>query len=213
MSRFGFDERFFESTRGKIVKLLWHSDRTVNDLSAELSLTDNAVRAHLLSLERDGVVESGGTVKGFRKPHFTFKLSDKGRRLFPRSYDSLLIRFLDALKSRLSPATIGDVLRDTGLRLAGNDHRNGESDFDEKVQTALSSLKELGGAATLVEQDNQTFLKSEDCPFAEAVKEHPEICKVTESFLSETLGRTVSEKCDKGSAPKCRFLIAPDAGA
>jgi predicted ArsR family transcriptional regulator len=209
MGRFGFDERFFESTRGKIVKLLWHSERTVNDLAAELSLTDNAVRAHLLSLERDGIVESGGTVKGFRKPHFTFKLSDKGRRLFPRSYDSLLIRFLDALKSRLSPSTISEVLRDTGMRLAANGHRNGEVDFDQKVENALSSLKELGGAAALVEQDDQTFLKSDDCPFAEAVKEHPEICKVTESFLSESLGRAVSEQCDRASEPKCRFLIEP----
>ena len=63
MSRFGFDERFFESTRGKIVKLLWESEKTVNDLAAELGLTDNAVRAHLLSLERDGVAEAGGTIK------------------------------------------------------------------------------------------------------------------------------------------------------
>src|SRR5205809_1592971 len=120
MSRFGFDERFFESTRGKIVKLLWHSEKTVNDLAAELGLTDNAVRAHLLSLERDGMVESGGTVKGIRKPHFTFKLTHKGRRLFPRSYDSLLIRFLDALKSRLTPKAIGELLRDTGHRLAAD---------------------------------------------------------------------------------------------
>jgi predicted ArsR family transcriptional regulator len=209
MSRFGFDERFFESTRGKIVKLLWHSEKTVNDLASELSLTDNAVRAHLLSLERDGVVESAGTIKGFRKPHFTFRLSDKGHRLFPRSYDSLLNRFLDAVKSRLSPSAVGEVLRDTGLRLAAGGSSDGQSSFDDKVQNALASLKELGGVASVVEENDQTFLKSEGCPFAETVKEHPEICKVTESFVSKMIGRNVSEHCEKGPAPKCRFLIEP----
>jgi len=211
MSRFGFDERFFESTRGRIVKLLWHSEKTVNDLAAELSLTDNAIRAHLLSLERDHLVESGGTVKGFRKPHVTYRLTQQGGRLFPRSYDSLLIRFLDALKSKLSPSSIAEVLRDTGRRLAANGS-DSRASFDEKVETALSSLKELGGSAKIVEEGGETVLKSEGCPFAEAVKEHPEICKATESFVSEMIGRTVTEQCDRTSSPKCRFLIEPDAG-
>ena len=39
-----------ESTRGKILDLLRTKEQTVNELAAALGLTDNAVRAHLLSL-------------------------------------------------------------------------------------------------------------------------------------------------------------------
>jgi predicted ArsR family transcriptional regulator len=51
------DERFFDSTRGQIVMMLRGATRTVDELAKELELTDNAVRAHLTTLERDGLVK------------------------------------------------------------------------------------------------------------------------------------------------------------
>src|SRR5581483_9280869 len=56
MKHIGWRERLFKSTRGKILDLLRTRERTVNELAAELHLTDNAVRAHLASLERDRLV-------------------------------------------------------------------------------------------------------------------------------------------------------------
>ena len=38
--------------------------KTVNELAEELELTDNAVRAHLLSLERDGLIKQSGIQRG-----------------------------------------------------------------------------------------------------------------------------------------------------
>jgi predicted ArsR family transcriptional regulator len=54
------DRRFFSSTRGRIVALLRAATRTVDELADALGLTDNAVRAHLVTLERDGLVEPSG---------------------------------------------------------------------------------------------------------------------------------------------------------
>jgi len=57
------EKRFFESTRGQIVTILRGSPATVDELARKLELTDNAVRAHLLTLERDGIVrQSGGGI-------------------------------------------------------------------------------------------------------------------------------------------------------
>jgi predicted ArsR family transcriptional regulator len=50
------DQRFFESTRGQIIRLMRGTTKSVNELAEELELTDNAVRAQLLSLERDGLM-------------------------------------------------------------------------------------------------------------------------------------------------------------
>jgi predicted ArsR family transcriptional regulator len=50
------DRKFFESTRGKFVTLLRRSGCTVEDLARELGLTDNGVRAHLATLEREGAL-------------------------------------------------------------------------------------------------------------------------------------------------------------
>jgi predicted ArsR family transcriptional regulator len=51
----GWRTRILKSTRGRILDLLRAKEQTVNELAAALELTDNAVRAHLLSLERDGL--------------------------------------------------------------------------------------------------------------------------------------------------------------
>ena len=58
------DDRFFESTRGQIVALLRQSAKTVDELARELGLTDNAVRLHLGTLEKDGVVRAGSVRRG-----------------------------------------------------------------------------------------------------------------------------------------------------
>src|SRR3712207_8581849 len=60
MAAAGFNKRFLETTRGQIVALLRRGTRTVEELAAALGLTDNAVRAHLAALERDGLVRQAG---------------------------------------------------------------------------------------------------------------------------------------------------------
>src|SRR5215212_1721165 len=95
------DKRFFESTRGRIVTILRGSACTVEELAEKLELTDNAVRAHLLTLERDGLVRQSGVQRGPRKPHFSYELTPEAENLFPKAYDTLLNQLITALKGRL----------------------------------------------------------------------------------------------------------------
>lgn len=62
-------KRFFASIRGRIVALLRRAGRTVDELTQALDLTDNAVRAHLAALERDGMVRSKARAKVAVSPH------------------------------------------------------------------------------------------------------------------------------------------------
>src|SRR5215510_4347636 len=112
------DERFFDSTRGRIVSLLRGTSKTVNELMADLGLTDNAVRAHLLSLERDGLVKQSGIQRGRRKPHFAYQLTTEAEHLFPKAYDALLNHLISVLKDRLSPKAVKEVLQEVGRSLA-----------------------------------------------------------------------------------------------
>src|SRR5918911_2480444 len=60
----GFNKRFMETTRGQIVALLRRGTRTVEELAQALGLTDNAVRGHLATLERDGLARPAGVRRG-----------------------------------------------------------------------------------------------------------------------------------------------------
>jgi predicted ArsR family transcriptional regulator len=205
MGTTNLDKRFFESTRGKIVMLLRAASRTVHELASELGLTTNAVRAHLLVLERDKLVTSAGSIKGFRKPHSTYRLTDEARHLFPKSYDSLFIRLIGVLKQRIKPSPLKSIFDDVGTELAGDDQSQLSS--EQRIDKALDSLKAMGGAPRLLNKEGQVFIESESCPFAEAVSEHPEVCKIAESMLEKVIGKKVNETCDRSATPKCCFAI------
>src|ERR1041385_4389729 len=140
--------RLMESTRGKILDLLRPKDRTVNELAAALRLTDNAIRAHLLSLERDALVRQSGTQPGFRKPHVTYALTPDAEQIFPKSYGVLLDLILMVISRQLSPRELRAAMREVGKGVADNHWLavKGKS-RNQRIQTALRILKDLGGSA------------------------------------------------------------------
>ena len=88
-----WDEKFFESTRGRMITLLRRSRRTIAELARALGLTDNGVRAHLAILERDGVVRQRGWVRrgsGGGKPAYVYELTSEAEDIFPKAYALVL---------------------------------------------------------------------------------------------------------------------------
>jgi predicted ArsR family transcriptional regulator len=208
MKTTGWRTRLMESTRGKILDLLRTSDKTVNELAAALRLTDNAVRAHLLSLERDGLVHQSGTQPGVRKPHTTYALTPEAEQIFPKSYGVLLDLILMVISKQLSPKELRAAMREVGKRVADNHWVavKGRS-RNHRIEAALRILKDLGGSATFQESDGKHFICGNGCPLAAATSRHPEACLIAESLLTQIIGAPVKEHCIHGSAPSCRFEI------
>lgn len=211
MKRTKLDKRFFASTRGRIVTLLRGSTKTVNALVEELELTDNAVRAHLLSLERDGLIKQSGIQRGTRKPHFAYELTSEAENLFPKAYDALLNQLIAVLKARLTSKALREVLREVGRSLARpqtSDKKSG--DLETRAEKALTALEAIGGTARLEKEDGKLFIRSGSCPLATAVAEHPEVCQLAESLLSEVIGANVRERCDRTVSPRCAFEVTEE---
>jgi predicted ArsR family transcriptional regulator len=202
------DERFFDSTRGRIVSLLREGSSTVNELASKLELTDNAVRAHLLSLERDGLIRQSGVQRGPRKPHFAYELTAEAERLFPKAYDALLNQLITALKGRLPPAALEDVLREVGRSLAARHSSDTPpDDLEGRVRNALGVLKAIGGSPSVEREGGRLLIRSGGCPLSAAVVEHPEVCELAEALVAEIVGLPVKERCARGESPKCCFEV------
>lgn len=203
----GRDKRFFESTRGQIVTILRSSPCTVDELAGKLNLTDNAVRAHLLTLERDGLVRQSGLRRGPRKPHFTYALTPEADALFPKAYDALLNQLIAVLKSRLDQPEIEDVLREVGRGVAAGAPAGQNANLEGRVQKALKVLESIGGSAAVEEHDGKFVIRGNGCPLAAAVSVHPEVCRLAETLVSEIVKAPVHEQCNREGRPKCRFEI------
>jgi predicted ArsR family transcriptional regulator len=203
-----FGERFFDSSRGRIVTLLRARSMTVNELTAELGLTDNAVRAHLLSLERDRLVKQAGVQRGTRKPHFAYELTDEAEDLFPKAYDIVLNQLISVLQDRLSSKVLDEVLREVGKSLAASLVPVERGTLESRGQKAVNVLESLGGSANIEKEGKQFVIRSRSCPLAAAVTSHPEVCKLAEALVEQIVGAPVQEKCNREVSPQCRFEIA-----
>jgi predicted ArsR family transcriptional regulator len=202
------DRRFFESTRGQIVTMLRASPCTVEDLAGKLDLTDNAIRAHLLTLERDGMVRQSGLRRGPRKPHFTYALTPEADALFPKAYDALLNQLIAVLKNRLEPAEIEEVLREVGRAIASGAPEGEGADLEKRIHTAVRVLETLGGATEIEHDGDKIVIRGHGCPLAAAVSVHPEVCHLAETLVAEIVKVPVKEHCDRSGTPKCRFEIS-----
>jgi predicted ArsR family transcriptional regulator len=180
----------------------------VNDLAEALDLTDNAVRAHLARLERDGLVRQAGTQPGFRKPHATYALTAESEQIFPKAYGRLLDLLLAVFSRKLSPRALRAAMRDVGKMVAA-DHLLEVEDKTrgERVEAALRILKELGGSATFHESEGKHFIRGNGCPLAAATAHHPEACLIAESLLAQIIGTPVKERCIHSRTPSCRFQV------
>ena len=208
MKTTGWRKRILESTRGRILDLLRAREQTVNDLAAALDLTDNAVRAHLSTLERDGLVRQAGTQPGFRKPHATYALTAESEQIFPKAYGSLLDLLLSVLSKKLSPKEMRAAMREVGKMVAaGHLLEVEDKPREQRIDAALRILKDLGGSATLHESEGKHSIRGNGCPLAAATSHHPEACLIAETLLSLIIGTPVKEHCIHGAAPACRFEI------
>ena len=202
-----WDKRFLATTRGRIVALLRRKTRTVDELASALGLTDNGVRAHLATLERDGLVRQQGVRRGAGKPAYAYELTADAERLFPRPYPLVLRTLLDVLAERSNPEEVEAHMREVGRRLATGLGGEG-ADQRARVMAAVVVLNELGGLAELEEEDGRMVIRGYSCPLAEVVPGHPEVCRLAESLLTELVGSSVSEHCDRSEPARCCFEVA-----
>ncbi|HEY1291740.1 MAG TPA: helix-turn-helix domain-containing protein [Chloroflexota bacterium] len=211
MAAGGWDQRFFSTTRGQVVAELWRTPRTVEELAAALGITDNAVRAHLSSLERDGLVRQSGVRRTQAKPAFVYDVTPAAERLFPKAYGPVLDHLLDVVEERLGAEELSDLLRTVGERLATESAPSARRPVPERIERALSTLRELGSTLEIdpeASRPGRVRLQAYSCPLAAATANHAEACQVIESFLARVIGARVSIRCEREGRPRCGFEVS-----
>ena len=206
----GLDQRFLASTRGQIVVLLRRGPRTVEELAAAVGLTDNAVRAHLAALERDGLVRLLGVRRcgGSGKPAYEYGLAPTAEQVFPKPYADMLGTLYEVLGERLPAAELAALARETGRRMARR-LDGGAQTSGGAAQGAAAALNAMGGLAELEAGDHggAQVIRALSCPLAEVVTRHPGACALAEAFVSGLAGVPVCVECSPGERPHCRFTL------
>jgi predicted ArsR family transcriptional regulator len=199
--------RLVAGTRGQIINMLRRASQTVEELAQALDLTENAVRAHLATLERDGLVQVSGRRRGVSKPAAVYGLTAGAEDMFARAYSPVLRELVDELNAHLPPEEVEALLSATGRRLAAQWPRP-QGALQERLEAAVTILNGLGGLEELEQRQDTYVIHGYSCPLASVVTRHPAICRLMRALLVELVGSPVEENCVRNEKPSCHFVIA-----
>jgi len=200
-----------DATRGRLLALMREGTWNVDDLAAQLGLTDNAVRFHLVALGREGGVAKAGVKKGSGagKPAILYSLTRAADEAFSRAYAPVLSACVEELRATMSASQLGAFLARVGKRLAGD--KPGKIDSLRKRVTGASDLLNSLGGITKVEGSNETYrIVGRACPLAAAVEADHCVCSVVTALVANVVDAEVRECCDRSGRPKCCFEITTE---
>lgn len=198
-------------TRGEIVAQLRRGQRTVDELAAAAGTTDNAIRAHLTTLERDGLVRQEGSRRGggVGKPAVLYGLTPAADVMLSRAYPPVLTALVEVLVDTLPGESSEALLREVGHRLARAAGGTAPGSPAERVDRAAAAIVGMGGDVEVQPGPDGFTIQGHGCPLASAVAARPETCLAVEAFVAEVTGAVTEQRCDHGERPRCRFHIEP----
>jgi len=200
-------EQLTGETRAKLLTLLRRSRRTITALADALHVTDNAVRTHVAALERDGLVEQVGTQRDTGgKPARVYAMTAEGEELFPKAYALVLGELVAEIAREDGWERATALLAAVGRRAAASGAA-APADRDGRVAVAAAALRSLGGDVEIQRTEQGFTLQGYACPLSAVTGKHPQVCALARALVEEITGPSVTECCERGDRPECRFRI------
>jgi predicted ArsR family transcriptional regulator len=196
-------------TKQRILALLRRRPRTIPELAAELGLSPNAVRLHLVALERDGLVAPCGWRPTARRPAATYAPTLAADQLLPKPYAAVLSKLLQTIRDEHGSDGLIRLLGEVGEHLGREQAPRVAGLADRaRVEAIAGVLTDLGGIVEVEERNGGWLLVGYSCPLAAVAVDHAEVCTLARVLIATLLGRdTVRACCERGSKPRCRFAI------
>ncbi len=209
-------EPFGERRKQLLRHLLRHkSGASIDELAIATRVTRTAIRQHLASLMRDGLVAAGGARPSGGRPQGLFVLTAEGKESFPRRYSWFAQLLIEAIArehgaaglrlrlARLASAVVAQ-LRQRSPGLASR---------KQKVEKLSEVMDELGyDARTGRNIAGAPTIEADNCIFHELAMKNPEVCQFDLALLSGFSDSKVElHECMARGGHVCRFRFTPRA--
>lgn len=200
------------STKDKIINMLKRRKKmTVAEFAERLNITPMAVRRHLHTLERNGLINAELKRQTMGRPLHVYTLSDQGEGLFPNQYENLSLDILWELEAMNGRDSVYELLLRRKNRT--KDRYKEEIDdlpFSQKL-TKLAKLQEEKGYMVEVEddQDGSFLFRQYHCPIMKVAENYQNVCLQEVELFKEVLDaeEVSGEDCLVSGADCCTFKI------
>ena len=172
-------DRLPEGTKRGLLDLLVRQEQTAEQLAERLRVSPTAVRQHLATLAGLGLVErrKSGTRGG--RPAFLYRLSELGRRAYPKRHDLLVRELVGTLVAREGEERTLEIVTEAARHLAQKVEEEVGADRSADRVAAIAAWLEAEFAWEAdVERipDGGIRFVVHRCPFAAVSAVHPNVC-------------------------------------
>jgi predicted ArsR family transcriptional regulator len=189
-------EHLSEPRRRIVHAIKGNGASSMSELASLLDISGEAVRQHLLLLEKDGwIIRIAEKQNGIGRPHIRYRLTTAGEHLFEKNYDHLTIEVLDTLVSHLGETALKHVLsamieervREWKPKLAA-------LSLIERLELLKDFYAKNDSYMEVVKKGDNYYLIERNCPFHNVALRRPILCSVTVSVLTQLLGCKVQRE-------------------
>ncbi|WP_152398005.1 helix-turn-helix transcriptional regulator [Paenibacillus cellulositrophicus] len=199
------------STRDKILQML----KTKGELSAKeitefIGITSMAVRRHINTLEKEGLIESKTIRQPMGRPSAIYRLTEQAEDFFPNKYHSLTLDLLGELEQDAGTEMVNHLFDRRGDSLLKNHAGKMEGkDFAEKVEQLAEIQNENGYMVELQKNNEDEYtLFEHNCPISQIAKKYNHACACELKLFESLLGAEVSrDECLAMGDRKCVYKI------
>lgn len=172
-------DRLPEGTKRGLLDLLVRQEQTAEQLAERLEVSPTAVRQHLATLAGLGLVErrKSGTRGG--RPAYLYRLSELGRRAYPKRHDLLVRELVATLIAREGEERTLTIVTEAARHLARQveDEIGADRPTDRVAAIAAWLEAEFAWEADVeTTPDGGVRFVVHQCPFAAVSAVHPNVC-------------------------------------
>ncbi|MFQ5855760.1 MAG: helix-turn-helix transcriptional regulator [Anaerolineae bacterium] len=183
-------QRQMQSTRREILTTLKkRGGMTADELSEILGITAMGVRRHLMTLERDGLVEYKPVQRGVGRPSYVYSLTDLADDLFPKNYDRFAKELLDIVRTLDGEEKVEELFAKRMERLEATYAPHlANKNLADQIAELTRIQNENGYLAKWEQVDDNTFVFLEhNCAIAKIASECQFACDYELKLLNNLL--------------------------
>lgn len=185
----------FGETRRLLIENLLGKDANAIELARKLGIHESAVRRHLDTLERKGLVSSRFERCEKGRPKKMYSLTVEGRAMFPRKSGVLLSLLIQAITRRYGKDEVSSLMslvaKNFAEKLITKEIRG---DLENRLNQLVQLLDDYGFFTSLSKHGDKYVIEYRNCVFEEVIPwfgKH--VCSLDEEVTRKVAGDVIIE--------------------
>jgi predicted ArsR family transcriptional regulator len=186
---------------------------STSEMAEAMGITQMAIRRHIQSLEKDGIIQSTLVRQAMGRPSYRYSLTETADNLFPKNYSQLALDLLGQLANQEGgDDIIVRIFEGRRDRLESRYQSRMNNLSPEQKISVLTEIQNESGYMAECFPDEETpgayTLYEYNCPVAQVAKQYRQACHCERELFEKLLDAEVERtECLAEGHIRCTYKI------